>query len=386
MAQGDGKVHFFEFAFTLVASGKAVFRIAGTPLNDLTSKKICCKLLTTLSEPSVRCTVAVTLRDVAQKAGVSIKTVSRVVNNQGEISDDTRQRVQAVIDELGYRPNLIARGLVTQRSYTVGLVFPDITNPFFPEVARGVQDTARTKGYNILLSNSDENKQEEIRALHSLAAQGVDGIIVFPCFYTSDNLNTFADRFQPIVSVNVRYDHPHISLLLTDNYGGAKLAAEHLVSRGHRHIAMLSGLETSPARGRRVQGFMDTMAAHSLPTAKEGLLAGWPTLEKGYDAALRLLRQNPHITAIFAYNDLLALGAIKACKELGRRVPDDCAIIGFDDIQLASLVSPALTTIRLDKYEIGRQAMSRLLEMLENPEVVFSPIQLGVELVIRESA
>lgn len=330
--------------------------------------------------------MAITLRDVAQKAGVSIKTVSRVVNDQGEISDDTRQRVQAVIDELGYRPNLIARGLVTQRSYTVGLVFPDITNPFFPEVARGVQDTARARDYNTLLCNSDENKQEELRTLHSLAAQGVDGIIIFPCFHTNDNLNIFAEQYQPVVSVNSRYDHPHISLVLTDNYGGAKQAVEHLYGRGHRHIAMLSGLETSPTRGRRVQGFLNTMAALNLPVTEEAVLAGLPTLESGYEAALRLLRQNPQVTAIFAYNDLLALGAIKACKELGRRVPDDCAIIGFDDVQLASLVSPALTTIRLDKYDIGRQAMGRLLEMLDTPDTRFPAIELGTELVIRESA
>jgi LacI family transcriptional regulator len=330
--------------------------------------------------------VAVTLRDVAQKAGVSIKTVSRVVNDQGEISDDTRQRVQAVIDELGYRPNLIARGLVTQRSSAVGLIFPDITNPFFPEAIRGVQDVARARGYNTLLCNSDENKQEEIRTLHSLAAQGVDGIIIFPCFHTADNLTVFAENYQPIVSVNKRYDHPHISMVLTDIYGGAKQAVEYLFGRGHRHIAMLAGLEVSPTRGRRVQGFLDTMATYNLPVSEEAILAALPTLESGYDAAKRLLRQNPQATAIFAYNDLLALGAIKACKELGRRVPDDCAVIGFDDIQLASLVDPALTTIRLDKYEIGWQAMNRLLEMLDNPDTRFAPIELGTELIVRESA
>jgi LacI family transcriptional regulator len=174
--------------------------------------------------------------------------------------------------------------------------------------------------------------------------------------------------------------------VLTDNYGGAKQAVEHLYGRGHRHIAMLSGLETSPTRGRRVQGFLDTMATYNLPVTEEAVLGGLPTLESGYEAAMRLLRQNPQVTAIFAYNDLLALGAIKACKELGRRVPDDCAIIGFDDVQLASLVSPALTTIRLDKYDIGRQAMGRLLEMLDTPDTRFPAIELGTELVIRESA
>ncbi|MCG3208130.1 MAG: Catabolite control protein A [Anaerolineae bacterium] len=327
----------------------------------------------------------VTLRDVARKAGVSIKTVSRVVNNQSEISEDTRQRVQDVIDELGYRPNLIARGLVTQRSFTVGLIFPDITNPFFPEVARGVQDTARARDYNTLLCNSDESQQEELRTLHSLAAQGVDGIIIFPCYHTGDNLTTFAEQYRPVISVNSRYDDPNISMILSDNYGGSKQAVEHLIGRGHRHIAMLAGLEISPLRAQRVLGFLDIMAAHGLPLPDSRLTSGLPMVDSGYERALQLLTDDPQITAIVAYNDLLALGAMNACKKLGRRIPADCAIIGFDDIQLASLVTPTLTTIRLDKYDIGRQAMIRLLEMLDNPDATYPPIHLGAELVIRES-
>lgn len=328
----------------------------------------------------------VTMREVAQQAGVSIKTVSRVVNEQGEISEDTRQRVLAVINELGYRPNMVARGLVTQRTYTVGLVVADITNPFFPEVARGVQDVARARDYNIFLCNSDENQQEELRTLHSLAAQGVDGIIIFPCFQTQNNLNIFAEQYRPIVTINHFYEHPNIGMILTENDQGAKLAVDYLESQGHREIGMLAGLEASPQRARRVRGFLAALSAHGLSIKEGRILPGAPTLESGYENAKRLLTQAPEITAIFAYNDLLALGAIKACKELGRRIPIDCAIVGFDDIQLASLVTPALTTVRLDKYLIGQQAMARLLQMLDQPERVFSPISLNVELVVRESA
>jgi LacI family transcriptional regulator len=180
------------------------------------------------------------MRDVARRADVSIKTVSRVVNDQGEISEDTRQRVMAVINELGYRPNMVARGLVTQRTFTVGLVVADITNPFFPEVARGVQDVARTRDYNVFLCNSDENQQEELRTLHSLAAQGVDGIIIFPCYETGNNLNTFAEEYRPIVAINHLQEHPNIGTILTENYQGARLAVDYLVSQGHREIAMLA--------------------------------------------------------------------------------------------------------------------------------------------------
>ncbi len=330
--------------------------------------------------------MSVTMRDVAQKAGVSIKTVSRVVNDQGEISETTRRRVLTVIDEMGYRPNLIARGLVTQRTHTVGLVVADITNPFFPEVARGVQDVARAQDYNIFLCNSDENQQEELRTLHSLTGQGVDGIIVFPCFQTKNNINNFAEQYRPIIAVNHLNGHPNIGQILTKNNKGAKLAVDYLVGQGHRQIRMLAGLETSPQQVRRVSGFLKAMAAHGLPVLEQQILAGAPTWESGYETALRLLTQEPQVTAIFAYNDLMALGAMKACKKLGRRIPADCAIIGFDDIQLASLVTPPLTTIRLDKYLLGQQAMTRLLEMLDKPESVFPPINLDVELVVRESA
>ncbi len=328
-----------------------------------------------------------TMRDVAKIAGVSIKTVSRVVNDQGEIADSTRQRVLAVIEELGYQPNLVARGLVTQRTYTVGLVVGDITNPFFPEVARGVQDIARAHDYNIFLCNSDANHHEEARILRSLTSQGVDGIIIFPSYQTNnDNINNFAQQHRPLVTINHLYDHPNIGQILTANEVGAKLAVDYLVGRGHRQIGMLAGRETLPQRGRRVQGFLEAMAAHGLPVPEQRILSGMPTWESGYETALRLLTQEPGLTAIFTYNDLLALGAMKACQKLGRRVPADCAIIGFDDIQLASLVTPSLTTVRLDKYLLGQQAMTRLLEMLDQPKGIFPPINLDVELVIRESA
>ena len=327
-----------------------------------------------------------TMRDVARKAGVSIKTVSRVVNDQGEISNETRQRILGVINDLGYRPNLIARGLVTQRTRTIGLVVGDITNPFFPEVARGVQDVARTRDYNVFLCNSDENQQEELRALYSLAGQGVDGIIIFPCYQTGDNLNTFADQYRPIVAINHLCQHPNIGMVLTENEQGARLAVEHLVRKGHRQIGMLAGLEISSQRGRRVRGFLEALAAHGLPVIGPRVLARLPTLESGYEGALRLLTQDLQITAIVAYNDLIALGAVRACQTLGRRVPDDCAIVGFDDIQLASLVMPPLTTIRIDKYRLGQQAMTRVLEMLDQPEEIFPPLRLDVELIVRASA
>jgi LacI family transcriptional regulator len=327
-----------------------------------------------------------TLRDVARKAGVSVKTVSRVVNNQGEISEETRQRISAVIREMGYRPNLVARGLVTQRTHTLGLVVPDITNPFFPEVARGVQDAARRHRYNVFLCNSGEDKQEELNVLYSLAEQGVDGVIISPCYSTDENLVQFAAAFRPIVTINHNYAHPNISQVLTENVHGAKLAVDYLVGKGHRQIGMIGGLEKSLNRARRISGFTEAMKEHGLDVIIENIEGATPNVESGYAAALSLLAKQPQLSALFVYNDLMALGVLQACRMLGCRVPEDCAIVGFDDIQMAGLIYPPLTTIHLDKYRLGQKAVDRLIEMLDQPKTHFAPISLEVQLVIRQSA
>ena len=330
----------------------------------------------------------VTMRDVAQKAGVSIKTVSRVVNNQGELAESTRQRVLSVIEALGYRPNRVARGLVTQRTYSIGLVVSDITNPFFPEVARGAQDIAWANGYNVFLCNTDGDPDQERATLQSLADHAVDGIIVYPSYDSKERLIAFADYYHPIVVINLFFEHPGVSHLLVDNYQGAKLAVDYLRAKGHTAIGMLTGVQDpTPDRVRRIQGFQETLAASDIQVVNDWIVPSRdPTFECGYEAARKLLTTYPQITAVFAYNDLLALGAIRACHDLGRVVPTSCAIIGYDDILWAETATPALTSVRVDKYDLGRQAMTRLLAMLDAPETTFQPIHLDVELVLRESA
>jgi LacI family transcriptional regulator len=330
--------------------------------------------------------VPATLRDVAQEAGVSIKTVSRVVNNQGEISEATRQRVLVAIEKLGYRPSKVARALVTQRTDTIGLVLGDITNPFFPEVARGVLDIAEPLGYDVFLCNSDGDHQREVRILHSLADHAVDGIIIFPTFSLENVLDEVAVPGRPLVSVNRPFDGPWASSVMMHSYCGAKKAVNHLLARQHRAIAMIAGQTSDAPRLQRIKGYRDALLEHDVPVREEWILPGAPIQARGRESACELLQCYPEITAIFAYNDLLALGALQACKELGRRVPEDCAIIGFDDIPLADSISPALTTVRVDKYELGRQAMNRLLQMLTEPGIELAPVWMDVELVVRQSA
>jgi LacI family transcriptional regulator len=331
----------------------------------------------------------VTIEDVAREAGVSRQTVSRAINNKAEISADTLNRVLEAVDKLGYRPSRMAQGLVTQRTYTLGLVVGDITNPFFPEVARGVIDAAQLRDYNVFLCNTDGNLQQELRILQSLADHAVDGIIIFPSYDSDDNLKTIVEQYQrPLVLVNHAFRHYLVSNVLVDNQRGAGLAVDYLVSKGHTAIGMLTGvLNPSRDRVRRILGFRQALAAHGLPVVEEWLVPSLdPTFERGYEAGRYLLSQHPQVTAIFAYNDLLALGAIRACHELGRRIPDDCAIIGFDDIRWAATATPALTSIGVNKHYLGEQSVTCLLSMLESPDAVFQPIYVDVELVIRESA
>jgi LacI family transcriptional regulator len=214
----------------------------------------------------------------------------------------------------------------------------------------------------------------------------VDGIISFPAWENQEYVKAFADHFQPVVVVNRPFEHSRIGIVLTEIRCGARLAVDHLVSQGHAAIAMLAGRAPSLEMLRRVQGYCETMTAHGFRVNEEWIVGGAPGIIRGYESTLLLFDRFPEVTAIFAYNDLLALGAIQACRELGRRVPDDCAVVGFDDIQFAGLVTPALTTIRVDKYELGRQALNLLLDMLHEPDTVFPPIHIGVELVVRESA
>lgn len=328
----------------------------------------------------------VTINDVAKVAGVSRQTVSRAMNDKGEISPDTKKRVMAAVRELGYQPNRMAQSMVTRRTRTVGVVLADITNPFFPEVAKGIQDIARNNEYNVLLCNSDEEAGTEIKTLQSLAAQGVDGIVLFAHQTPDAELKAFADGFGgPIVVVNRFFQHPNVNMIMVDNLKGAKTAVSYLVNQGHKNIGLITNAVEHASQRRRVQGYKETLAEHSLPQPAKWVARTEPTLQGGYEAAKKLLQENEEITAVFTYNDLLAIGTMRACQEIGRRVPEDIEIIGFDDILLASMVTPALSSVHVDKYELGQTAMKRLLNILQNPEGIWSSVNIDVSLVLRET-
>jgi LacI family transcriptional regulator len=332
-------------------------------------------------------TSRVTMADVAREAGVSTMTVSRVVNEKGEISAATRQRVLAVIEQLGYRPSAIARGLATQRTGTLGLVVPDISNPFFSDLARGAEDQAYAEGYNIFLCNTKEDPQREVSTLESLAEKRVDGLIVCSSRLEDGQLCAALRHHPTVVLVNRRLaDYGGVGIVCVDDASGGELATRHLLQSGHRALGMLAGPPASQSGHLRVQGYKATLDGAGLSCREDWVRPCSSNVDGGRKVARELLLESPEITALFCYNDLVAVGALQACGELGRHVPEDVAIVGFDDIFLAALVTPSLTTCRIPRYDLGVMAMEVLLNWIGDCSDGCGDIVLQPELVVRASA
>jgi LacI family transcriptional regulator len=327
----------------------------------------------------------ITMQDVAQEAGVSLMTVSRVINNKDGISEATRRRIQEIIDRLGYRPSDIARSLVTDRTGTIGLVVIDNSNPFFSEIARGVEHEAYAQGYNVFLCNTEENIERELAVLRSLEEKRVDGLILCSPRLDEAPLRAALKRHAAVVMINRRIESRFGVIMMNDERGG-RLVTEHLLSRGHRAIGYLSGPTLSYSGQLRARGYRAALESADIMPRPEWERCCLPMVESGREEAYDLLTAQPEITALFCYNDLSAVGALQACADLGRRVPDDLAIAGFDDIPLASLVTPPLTTCHVPMYDLGSRAMRLLLEHINGCGGSCDDILIEPELIIRDSA
>ncbi len=328
----------------------------------------------------------VNIADVAREAGVSAQTVSRALNNKGEISAETRERVLATVERLGYRPNTLARGLVTQKTSTLGLVVPDIANPFFSEVARGAEDTAHRAGFSLLLCNTMENSAREMEALRTLEAQRVDGIILCSSRLSEEEFGAFLSRLPAVILVNRESSGNDLKSVCIDDEAGARSATQHLLRSGRRALAFLAGPPASHSGQRRAQGYQRALSEAGMTVDPALSVECTPHLEGGYNAAGQLLACCPEIDAFLCYNDLVAVGALQACAALDRRVPEDIAVVGCDDILLAGLVTPPLTTLRSDKRALGAEAVRLLLRKLAGCVDGCEDVVLQPELIVRASA
>lgn len=327
----------------------------------------------------------VTVKDVAQAAGVSLMTVSRAINGQEGIGEETRKRILDLARQMNYQPSQIARSLATRQTNTLGLVVPDVSNPFFAHIARGAEDAAYDNGYSVFLINVSENIDRERSALDSLWQKEVDGVLLCSPRLPENELRLYFDRFPQMVLVNrdLSLPHPNISTINVDDRLGTEMVVKHFIKKGRKNLALIAGPETSQSAQRRKEGFLKSIKSTNLQFAESQVTHCPPTVQGGMEAALRLLDQHPEIDAISAYNDLVAIGVLQACKQRNKKVPAEIAVIGVDDVPLASLVQPTLSTLRVDQYEIGRLAVSFFFENIQSGFPANRIIE--PELIIRES-
>jgi LacI family transcriptional regulator len=326
-----------------------------------------------------------TIREVALKAGVSPTTVSHVVNNTRFVSQDVRGRVENAMRELNYRPNALARSLRRGETHTLGLILPDSANPFFAEIGRAIESAAFERGYSVILCNTENDIEKERLYTEVLENKQVDGLIFVASGENHQAISQIANNGLPLVMVDRDMGSLELDTVTTDNYNGGLLATQHLLSLGHRRIACITGPSNITPSAERVTGYRAALELAGIPVQESLLVRGDFHPPSGYAGARQLLQCDPRPTAIFACNDMMAIGAIRAASQLGLRIPQDVSIIGFDEIELASFTTPPLTSVSQPKQEIGGLAVSLVLERMQDPSLPSRRSVLPTRLVIRES-
>lgn len=307
-----------------------------------------------------------TMKDVAERARVSITTVSHVVNGTRFVSEKVRDRVTRVMEELGYRPNVLARGLRRGESSIVGLIVPDATNPYFAEIARSVEDACAERGYGVILCNSDGSAERQEKAVEVLASNRVGGLVLVSVGVTHREAALFEGLSIPMVMLDREIPGFPVDSIQIDNALGGFQATEHLLALGHRRIACLAGSSQVSPSLDRVDGYRRALGQAGIPVDPDLIMTGDFTPDGGYACARKIMDMGENRpTALFACNDLMAFGAITAFFEGGLRVPGDISVVGFDDIGLASYFNPTLTTVAQPRHEMGQMAVKILLERMQ---------------------
>jgi LacI family transcriptional regulator len=331
-----------------------------------------------------------TQADVARLANVSQTTVSLVLNNESitSVPPETRQRIREAMEALGYVPDHLARSLRTRKTYTIAGIIPDITNPFYPAFERGIQDVADHHGYDLMMYNTDGSATKEQRILRSIRQGRVDGVIAVLFHLNAKDLLPLLDTSIAVVRLEAtpkQAGAAPLDNLYVDNIGAAQRAVAYLIGKGHRRIGMLTG-QRGPG-SNRVLGYQRALAKHQIPLDEQLICSNDFTLAGGYESMQTLLALAACPTAVFAANDLMAMGAMNAIRAAGLRIPQDVAVVGFDDIPAAALVTPALTTVTQFQEQLGQRAAQMLLERIDGATTEGGRcVEMPAELVIRESA
>lgn len=326
-----------------------------------------------------------TIKDVAALAGVSFTTVSHVLNDTRPVSADARRRVLAAVEEIGYLPSAVARSLRKSETKIVGVLVPNVQNPFFAELVCGVEEACRLAGYSVFLCNSDNDPKRQQQYMRTLLEKRVDGLLLSSAGDSDALARIFKHASVPSVTVDRMVPGARADRVAVHNQAGALAAVQHLLKLGHTRIACISGPAEFEVSQERAEGWRQAQREAGLSPNEDWLLESDFSSAGGYETARQLLRHHPEVTALFAANDLMAIGALRAVAEAGRRVPEDFSIVGFDDIELAGFVHPALTTVGCSIKELGREAGRVLIERIENAGAPLKDVLLSPRLVVRQS-
>lgn len=317
-----------------------------------------------------------TIHDVAKRAGVAPITVSRVINDSGYVSDQVREKVNAAIEELGYVPNILARSLKSKRTNTLALVFTDITNPFFTLLARGVEDTSSDANFNVIFCNTDESQEKEDNYIQLLLQKQVDGILLVPASSNSKSIAVIQEQKTPLVILDRRVSSDQVDTVRGDSEGGAYQLTKHLIDLGHKRIAMLSGPHCVSTAVDRYLGYKRAMEENGLGDYIQYYFGSFSP-DGGRELTRKVLSEDPKPTAIFAGNNLIAIGVLSVLRNAGIKVPDDIALVSFDDIPENLTLFPFLTVVTQPSYEMGKRATELLISRIKkdsepkNQEIIF---------------
>ena len=327
----------------------------------------------------------VTIKDIAKLAGVAPNTVSRALNNKPDVSKDTREKITKIAEELGYIKDFNASYLRKRVSKIIGVILADSANPFYSEVLKGIEAASKEFGYNIILVNSERNYYEEEKAIKVLMSRRIDGLVISPVQSNSEDIINLLKTHMPFVILARHFENMKLFEVRSNNIQAGYIATKHLISQGAKKILMINGyLHKSPSR-LRMEGYKKALNESGIDLPDYYVTIGDIDLKNGYKATIESINKGIKFDGIFAYNDMLALGAMKALKEKGIKIPDEIRVIGCDDIRFSSLVDPALSTIRMKKYDMGYYAFELLIKILKKELTQAKDKIFDVELIVRKS-
>lgn len=329
----------------------------------------------------------VTLRDVAQAAQVSINTASRALNEKPDVNEETRERVLEAAARLGYRPNRLAQGLRGKKVGTIGVVVADLSNPFFVEVVKGVEEEAYRHGFTIMVTNTNEDPVKEEEVIKTLVLHQVAGLIITPSQKSDGFLPFLAAEDVPFVLVARRFEQFSCHAVLNDDFTGAFSAVNHLIELGHREILFINGPPTNWSASQRLSGYRQALDRAGIPYRPELVRSCSVTAESGARETLDYLADNPVPDAVFAFSDYMAIGVIGALRERGLNVPGDVSVVGYDGIQIGASLDPPLTTVEIAKHSLGVASTQVLIELIKDEHARHEPRQtmLPPKLLTRQS-